>query len=174
MLNFHLDISRDDYRIETESQKRKRGRFSGQQTIADYNASLQDLSRIRLANKQRVHGAQLGRQMRLCMKLTVTELPKNWPGTQIPTGPTEWRISVHVFGINARIRIEKHLDGCFRAEGRRAVQRRFSLGSAIAHEVIRRNRWLGHAIGIRTIGEQHFEHSVMGLSIGCAESGVQR
>ena len=108
------------------------------------------------------------------MKLPITELSENGPGTQIPTGPGECGISVHVFGINPRTRIQKHLDGCFRAEGRRAVQGRFPLRSAIAHEVIRSNRWLGHAIGIRTIGEEHFDHSVMGLSIGGAEGCVQR
>src|SRR5882724_5788300 len=104
--------------------------------------------------------------MGLSMKLTVTELSQNGPGTQIPTGPGEWGIPVHIFGINTRTRIQKHLDGCFRAEGRRAVQGRFPLGSAIAHEVIRSNRWLGYAIGIRTFGEEYFDHSVMGLSIG--------
>src|SRR5687768_7899604 len=117
--------------------------------------------------------AGLGRQIRLSTKLSITELSENRPGTQIPTGPSEWRISVHVFDINPRTGIQKHLDGCFRAEGRRAVQRRFSLGSAIAHEVIRWNRWLGHAIGIRTIGEEHYDHYVMSLSIGGAEGCVQ-
>ena len=112
--------------------------------------------------------------MRLSVKLPVAKLSENGSGPQIPTGPTECGISVHVFGINPRTRIQKHLNGCFRAEGRRAVQRRFALGSAIAHEVIRCNRWLGNAIGIRTIGEEHFEHNVVGLSIGCAEGCVQR
>ena len=112
--------------------------------------------------------------VRLSMELSITEFSENGPGTQIPTRPGECGISVHVFGITARTRIQKHLDGCFRAEGRRAVQGRFSLGSAIAHEVICCNRRSGHAIGIRTIREEHFEHSVMGLSIGCAEGCVQR
>ena len=114
------------------------------------------------------------RQMQLSMKLPITEHSENGPGAQIPTGPGKCGIPVHVFGIKPRTSIQKHLDGCFRAEGRRAVQGRFPLGSAIAHEVIRSNRWLGHAIGIRTFGEEHFDHSVMGLSIGCAEGCVQR
>src|SRR5258708_23643677 len=106
--------------------------------------------------------------MRLSMKLTVTELSENGSRTQIPTGPGKCGIPVHVFGIDARSRIQKNLDGFFGAEGRCPVQRRFGLGSAIAHEVVRCNRWLGHAIGIRASGEERLDHSVMGLSIGCA------
>ena len=117
---------------------------------------------------------RLGRPMRLSMKLPITEFSENGPGAQIPTGPGEWRISVHVFGVNPRTSIQKHLDGCFRAEGGCAVQGRFPLGSAIAHEVVRGYRWLGHAIGIRSIGQKHFDHGVVGLSIGCAERCVQR
>jgi len=111
--------------------------------------------------------------MRLGTKLPITEFSENGPGPQIPTRPAERGISVHVFGINPRTRVQKHLDGCFRAEGRGAVQGRFSFRSAIAHEVIRCNRWLGPAIGIRTLGEEHLDHSVMGLSIGCAKGSVQ-
>ena len=108
------------------------------------------------------------------MKVTVAEHSENRPGTQVPTGPGERGISVHVFGINPRTGIKKQLDGCFRAEGRSAVQGRFPLGSAIAHEVVRCNRWFGRAIGIRTIGEEHFDYSVVGLSISGAEGRVQR
>ena len=114
------------------------------------------------------------RQMRLSVKLPITELSENGPGTQIPTGPGECGISVHVFGVNPRARIQQHQDGCFRAEGRRAVQRRFPLGSAIAHEVVCHNRWLGRTIGIRAIVQEYFDHSIMGLAIGGAESCVQR
>ena len=111
--------------------------------------------------------------MRLSMELPITEFSEGGPWTQIPTRPGECGISVHVFGINPRTRIQKYLDGCFRAEGRRAMQGRFSLGSAIAHEVVRCDRWFGRAIGVRPIRQEHSDHSVMGLAIGRAEGRVQ-
>jgi hypothetical protein len=80
--------------------------------------------------------------MRLSVKLAVAELFENGPGTQIPTGPRKRGISVHIFRIHPRTGIKKHLDGRFRAESSRAVQGRFPLGSAIAHEVIRCDRRL--------------------------------
>lgn len=107
------------------------------------------------------------------MKLSIAELFENGPGTQVPTGPGECRISVHIFRIDPRTGIQQHLDGRFRAEGSRAVQGRFPLGPAIAHEVVGWNPWFGRVIGIRTTSEEHFDYGVMGLSIGGAEGCVQ-
>jgi hypothetical protein len=108
------------------------------------------------------------------MKLSITDLSKNGPRTQVPTRPGECGISVHVFGIKPRTRIQKHLYGCFRAEGCRAVQGCFPFGPAITHEVIRCHRWLGRAIRIRTMGKEHLDHGVMSLAIGGAQGCVQR
>ena len=107
------------------------------------------------------------------MKLPIAELFENGPGTQVPTGPCERGISVHIFRINPCTGIKKHLNGRLRAERSRAVQGCFPLGSAIAHEMVRGNRWRGRAIGVRTIREEHSDHRVMGLSIGGAEGRVQ-
>jgi len=92
--------------------------------------------------------AWLGRQIPLGTKLPITELSENRPWAQMPAGPCECGISVHVFGIDPRTGIEKHLNCFFGTEGRRAVQRCFGSGSDIAHEGVRFHRRLGDAIGI--------------------------
>ena len=86
----------------------------------------------------------------------------------MPTRPGEWRISIHVFGINGSTCIEKHLNGFFSAEGRSAMRGRFRLRSAITHEAARLTRWLGNTIGICMVAEEHFDHEVVGKPIGCA------
>ena len=91
----------------------------------------------------------------------------------MPTGPGKCGIPVHVFGIDPRTGIQKHLNGILRAEGRRAVQGRFSPGSDVTHEGFCLHRRFGHAIRIRTIGEQHFEHTIMGLSLDGAQGRMQ-
>ena len=91
--------------------------------------------------------------MQLSVNLSITELSEDGSGTQIPARPGEGGIAVHVFGVNPRTRVQKHLDGCFRAEGRCTVEGRFPFGSAIAHEVVRCHRRFGHAIRIRAITE---------------------
>ena len=112
--------------------------------------------------------------MRLSMKLSVAELSKYGPRTQVPTRPGECGISVRVFGIKLRTCIQKHLYGCVRPEGCRAVQGRFSSGSTVAHEMIRYRRWRGRAVWSRTVRKEHLDHGVMSLSIGGAQGGVQR
>jgi len=54
------------------------------------------------------------------------------------------------------------------------VQGCFTFNSAIPHEAARFNGWFGGAVGIRAMAEEHFEHTVMGKPIGCAESRMQR
>src|SRR5688500_4625373 len=91
------------------------------------------------------------------MKMSVAELSKNRPRTQVPTRPGECGISVRVLGIKLRTCIQKHLYGCFRSEGCRAVQGRFAFGSTVAHEMIRYRRWLRRAIWIRAVGKEHLD-----------------
>ena len=100
--------------------------------------------------------------------LTVTESSENRVGTRIPTCPCEWSVSIHVASLNVGPRIQKHPDGVLSAERRSAVQGRFGLRSAIAHEATRFNRRPGNTVGIRTIAKQHFENEVMSKPISRA------
>src|SRR4051794_36054012 len=90
-------------------------------------------------------------------KVTVTEQSENGIWTQVPTGPAQWRISIHIFRFNACSRIQQHLDGLRRAKGRSTVQWCLPFGSAIPHETARFRGWLGHAIGICAIAQEHPE-----------------
>ena len=86
-------------------------------------------------------------------KVTVTEFPENGAGAEVPTGPCERRISIHVFDVDDRACIQEKLDGLFGAEGCGTVERSFTFRPDVSHEATRFSGFFRHAVGIRATGE---------------------
>src|SRR6266478_175199 len=88
-------------------------------------------------------------------EISIAQLSQNRDRARIPTGPGEWRVSVHILGIDHGASIEQELDSLLITEGCGAVERRLAFCSAIAHEVAGFHTWLGRRIRICTVGEQY-------------------
>ena len=104
--------------------------------------------------------------------VTVTKLPENGSGAQVPAGPGEWGISIHVFRIDGRAGIQEKLDSLFRTKGGGTVERSFGFGSTVSHEGARLYRWLCSTIGIGTMSEQNSDDVVVFRAIGFAKGCV--
>jgi hypothetical protein len=106
-------------------------------------------------------------------EIPVAELPENGIRTQVPTSPCEWRIAIHVLGIDDCTRIQQELDGFFSAECGRAVKGRLGLRSAVAHESPGFNVGPRRAIRVRAVQEQDLNDEVEGWAIRFAQRRVQ-
>jgi len=52
----------------------------------------------------------------------------------MPTRPGQWRVAVHIFGVDGGPGIHQELNALFGTERGSAVQRGFAFGSAVMHE----------------------------------------
>src|ERR1039457_7393671 len=102
-------------------------------------------------------------------KIPITKLPENRHWTQMPTGPRERRISIHVLGVNRRASVQQKLDGLFVAESSRAVKWRLAFGAHVPHETAGLNGFLCYTIRIRAMGEQDPQHQVVGQTFRCTK-----
>ncbi len=77
---------------------------------------------MRLSAKIGFHAAARGGQcVRPDAEVAVAKQAKNRRRTEVPTGPGERCIAIHVIGVDARARVEQQLDSFFVPESGGAV-----------------------------------------------------
>ena len=107
-------------------------------------------------------------------KVTVTQLSQDRIRPQIPTCPTERRVSVHVFCFAVGSGFQQQLNGFFRSEGGGTMERRFGFGAAIAHEATGFYVRIGFGVGIRASRQQNSDDLFVGKTISFAQRRVER
>lgn len=105
---------------------------------------------------------------------TEAKFPENGRWPEVPTGPCERRISIHVSGVNDGTGIEKQLNRLLGAEGGGSVERRLGFCPAVPHEAPCFSGRFRRAIWIRPSGEEHFHDVFTGWVTGLAQGRVQR
>src|SRR5688572_18372158 len=66
--------------------------------------------------------------------LPITKLAQYRTRPDVPAGPTDWGIPIHVFRIASGAGVKEGLNRCFAAERGRPMKRRFGPGPTISHE----------------------------------------
>lgn len=91
-----------------------------------------------------------------------------------PARPAERRIAPGIGLVHARAPGQQQLDRSPCSKGGGAMQRRFAIGSAIAHEAARLGAIDRHAIGIGAPSEQHPDDLFMLQALEPVERGMKR
>ena len=125
---------------------------------------------MRLSQQMGLHAGIV----RMNPELPITKQPQDRGRTQIPTGPAERGIAIHIPGIKSGAGLPQELDHRFAAEGGGPVERRFRFGPAVPHEAAGFRARQAHRMGIRSSVQQHPGHLVMGLAARLAQDRVQR
>src|SRR5271156_8457 len=81
----------------------------------------------------------------------IAEFSENGCGPQMPTGPGEWRVPVHIFRVDNCTRVNQGLNGFFLSKRGGAVQWCFAFGADVSHEAAGFHAGLRSAIGIRPV-----------------------
>lgn len=125
---------------------------------------------MRLSQEKGLHAGIV----RMNPELSITKLPQDRGRTQMPTGPAERGIAIHILGIGAGSGLQQELDRRFAAEGGGPVERGFRFGPAVPHEAAGFRARQAHRLGIRASGQQHPDHVMVGQAARFAQGGVQR
>src|SRR5271166_5773873 len=91
-------------------------------------------------------------------KISVEQLSQNRDGPGVPTCPGEWRIAMHILGVNPRAGIKQKLDRLFVAKRGGAVQRCLALGAAVAHEAAGFRGFPGGTVRVCAMSQQHLQY----------------
>src|SRR6185295_16069213 len=88
------------------------------------------------------------------VEVTVAKLSKDRDWAQMPTGPRERRISIHILRVDGRAGVKQKLDSLFVSETGGTVKRSLALGAAVSHETSSLSRFLRYTIRIRALREE--------------------